>query len=244
MSRKLLMSLSVFVASLSFIVISAGGSGPQLARAQTPCAIAAADSPAVGPSQAQDFCVVIEKRVDSSLLFEFEYSSPFTGFQEILLGDGDEIVVPYEGGAFFFNENIPEGWQVRITCESEASFESFSIDNDLGLLQFTLFTNNVNIPFVYCTFTNTEDEEDEESPTRTPTPTPTRTPTRTPTPTATPGPGNLAGPIGSFFNAAGAARDARETGNDPTPRPTTAVPTAAAQTQAVRPPSTGDGGLQ
>jgi hypothetical protein len=85
--------------------------------------------------------------------------------------------------------------------------------------------------------------EDEDDPT--PTPTPTRTATRTPVPTSTPQPdrGSLGGPIGSLFDAAGAARDARASAATPVP-PASAPPTASQAPAVVRPPSTGDAGLR
>ena len=93
-------------------------------------------------------------------------------------------------------------------------------------------------------FEVSDEEDDDDDPPNTPTPTPTRTATRTPVPTATSGASSLGGPIGGLFDAAGAARASRAT-----PVPATAPASAPAQqppaaTGGIRPPSTGDGGLE
>jgi hypothetical protein len=91
-----------------------------------------------------------------------------------------------------------------------------------------------------------EDDEEDDEPTRTPTPTPTRTPTPTLTPTATFQP-NLGGAIAPLFEAGAAARDRRATATAQAASQATPVapmaPVAGQSPATVRPPSTGDGGL-
>jgi hypothetical protein len=191
--------------------------------------------PDLAPTQLP-FCIVVEKEVDGDE--EFDITVVLPGGEVLIffaIGDGDEFTVALNAGTTTITEDLPPGWALDADCDTSVATVEPIEDGIEIFLQFDTVA-----PFVHCIFNNFEVEDEDEEPTRTPTPTPTRTPTRTPTPTATRGPGNLGGPIGSFFDAAAAARDARE-GADPTPRPTTAAPAAAAQT--VRPPSTGDGGL-
>jgi hypothetical protein len=236
MVRRLL-ALAIFSVSTLFMGWTIhDGQDLRPVAAQPICSVDAG----VGPSQAITGCVVIEKFVPgSSETFDFDWDDPSIGGPfDNTLGDGDEIITLLRGGYYFFNEDLPGDWEVDIDCESSGVtfIQNFSADESIGFLEFNVDTVDIQgFPYIYCTFTNTEDETGEEDdPTPTPTRTPTRTPTITPTPTATFAP-NLGGAIAPLFER----RDRGGPGSDPTPRPT-----AAAGAQTVRPPSTGDGALR
>lgn len=140
-----------------------------------------------------------------------------------------------EGTVFTITETVPSGWSLAsVSCQG-AGITTQAIANGIEVT----YTGNVGQnPFAYavCTFTNQS--------TATPTPTATATATgtvATPTPTATATPT----PIPPWFyvpddrpNLGGLFVP---TAPSPTRTPVTAAP---APPVTVRPPSTGDGGLQ
>ena len=171
----------------------------------------------------------------SSTLFTFSDNSQICNvpaLEDDGAGNGNQFTCPpIPAGSYVITEAnpAPQGYELtNIVCTTTETAE------DATTVDVPNRTANIDLDLgesVVCTFTN----ERVETPRRTPIATPTLTPTQTPTSTSTPvidrdPPGGL----GALF----------------APRPPTTVPTQAAAAgsapvvAAVRPPSTGDGGLQ
>jgi hypothetical protein len=148
------------------------------------------------------------------------------------IGQRTEIVVTE-------NDPTPQGFVlVDIQCTNNPVPQALdgpqilaTITTDIPNRQVRIFFNNGDD--VTCTFTNAASPpRHEDPPTATPTHTPTSTPTSTPTPTATPE--QRPGGLGGLF---------APTNPSPTPVRPVIDPPVTTGPVAVRPPSTGDGGL-
>jgi hypothetical protein len=183
--------------------------------------------------------------------------------QAILLETSNEILFQYADTTFGASScasgashDADEGASATVGIQEDDDAEpdnylQYSFDSDVlssGLaICFQPPNINGDAPCLLPAVDDDDDDEEDDETAPTPTRTPTRTPTPTLTPTATFQP-NISGGIAPLFDAAGTARDQRATatagaGAQATPVPPAAPPAASQAPAVVRPPSTGDAGI-